>query len=252
MKQNNFYESIIGNCDLQKTLLNLKEKNNPHLEEKILKYSDIPNLDKYIILPEHKHNDYAYPDLLVPIGRTHLGESWNQAHNSLKQENSLMLTIRQFIDFLSLLKSGNAYDGNGKKIDPRILAQIFNDIKRSKNSCRTECLDSKFTVELEYQWYITYHKINPGHIIQEVTEPLENHLIGSRFLMKSNYVDLFSANKQGLPTKKTMNKNFHYLPPENGSVAVFITSWDYSGLSCRKDPDSIHNGVGVRAVKIKK
>ena len=95
------------------------EINKPEVrEEPVVK--NIQNGNEYLILPGRKHESYEYPDLLVSAKRIHNGENWKQAHESLKQENSLMLTVRQYLDFLNMLKSGRAYDGDGRQINKQI------------------------------------------------------------------------------------------------------------------------------------
>ena len=78
----------------------------------------------YILLPE---NEY-HKDLLVSKERQYLGKNWYQAHEELAKENSLMLTIRQFVDFLNLLKSGKAYDENKNKIPDKESQLILDNI----------------------------------------------------------------------------------------------------------------------------
>src|SRR3990167_8791027 len=102
--------------------------------------SNIQNPNSYLILPGRKHGNYEYPDLLVSTARTHQGENWSQACESLKQEDSFMLTIRQYVDFLNTLKSGNAYDGAGKKADKKALDGILDDILTIRDPWRGEWL----------------------------------------------------------------------------------------------------------------
>src|SRR3989338_788157 len=71
----------------------------------------------YIILPGRKHGSYDYPDLLVPTDRSHKGKNWHQTQESLYLDGAYMITPRQFVDFINLLRSGNVYDGLGVKLD---------------------------------------------------------------------------------------------------------------------------------------
>ena len=57
--------------------------------------------------------------MLVSIDRTHQGKNWYDAHKVLASDGNSMLTIRQYVDFLSLLKSGNVLDGRAKTISKK-------------------------------------------------------------------------------------------------------------------------------------
>src|SRR3989344_9511391 len=110
------------------------------------------NSGNYILLPE---NEY-HKDLLVSKERKYLGKNWYQAHEELAKEDSYMLTIRQFVDFLKLLKSGNVYDENKNKILNKESNLILYDILNQKNPVRGEWLDAEFK-EIENKLYICYN-----------------------------------------------------------------------------------------------
>jgi len=55
-----------------------------------------------IILPGKEYSNYTYPDLLVSMEKSHLGETWNNCYEALQQEGQFMLTIRQFVDFIAI------------------------------------------------------------------------------------------------------------------------------------------------------
>ncbi len=59
---------------------------------------------------------------------THQGKNWKDSHSALNQEGAFMPTIRQFVDFLNLLRSGKAYDGRGKLVDKSKLDGILDEI----------------------------------------------------------------------------------------------------------------------------
>src|SRR3989338_2319580 len=69
------------------------------------------NLSEYLILDGRTYGTYSYPDLLVEKERSKLEKNWNQTQTELHNEGSYMSTIRQFVDLLSMLKSGKVYDG---------------------------------------------------------------------------------------------------------------------------------------------
>ena len=229
------------------------ENQKPETKEKPAT-KNIQNGNEYLILPGRKHENYEYPDLLVARKRTHQGESWNQAHDSLKQENSLMLTTRQFVDFLNMLKSGRAYDGNGKLTDKSKLDEILDEIITVRKPERAERLDAKFSSQgiIRKQFYITYYKIDNGRLVETTEELHQDTLMDD----KSPGIDLdylinVDATHQGLPPKNIAQGKLHYWHPRNGAVAWF---WAYSGragLFCFRGPGNSFSSLGVRAAKIR-
>ncbi|MBS3083085.1 hypothetical protein J4454_04040, partial [Candidatus Pacearchaeota archaeon] len=71
------------------------------------------SLGNYLILEGRAHGSYEYPDTLIAKKRSMQSKKWQEAQDALKAEGKFMPTIRQYADFLNLLKSGNAYDGKG-------------------------------------------------------------------------------------------------------------------------------------------
>lgn len=135
---------------------------------------------KFIKLEGRTYEDYSYPDLLVPLEKTNIEIDWQwpsieERHNQgkptptfedqrkiwedklhdLSQQGKYVLTIRQFVDFLSLLRSGKAYDKNGKKVDSRIIQKqihrVLNLGSRGEFDCDknrySEILENIFSVE---------------------------------------------------------------------------------------------------------
>ena len=76
----------------------------------------IPNPAEYVLLESKTHGTYTYPDLYVSMGKKHHNANWFDAHGLLAKEQASMLTIRQFVDFITLLKTGNAFDSAGAKV----------------------------------------------------------------------------------------------------------------------------------------
>ena len=116
---------------------------------------------RYIILPAKQHmlddgyfvpsighsHVYEYPDLLVPMDKDYYGANWKQAHESLSRNNELMLTPRQFFDFIELLKSGTAYDGEGGKLDQESTDEVLGKIFNSGKDFEGEWLDAEFSID---------------------------------------------------------------------------------------------------------
>lgn len=211
--------------------------------------NNIQNADSYLILPGRKHGTYEYPDLLVSTQRTHNQENWNQAHESLRNEGSFMLTLRQYVDFLSLLKSGVAYNGKGKKVDKFVLDGILEDIIAVRTPWRAEWLNAKFSSsgKLKKSWHIAYRDPQGNEIIT----PLEECLMDDKTPgIDLNYW-LSNATFQGPPPKTNPDGSLYYWHPRNEAVAGFNAVSGGAGLDCGGYPRGSIPALGVRAAKIK-
>ena len=206
--------------------------------------ANVRNPETYLIVPGKTHGNYSYPDLLVAMERTNLGSNWNHSHEALHYENAFMLSIRQYIDFLQLLKSGNVYDGRGAKLDNGKVNKILDEILEKRDPLRAEWLDAKFSQSGKITNF-TYHKIKSDGTIEDVTEPLQ------KCLMEDAYVNLFNANSQGLPTKKSKSKETYYWYPKDKSVARFGANSITALLGGSWDPEGSYSLLGVRAARLK-
>src|SRR5437870_1611915 len=133
------------------------------------------DLKNQILLPERTYQGYSYPDMLVSMSRDQFGSTWTVCHSLLHEKQQFMLTIRQFVDFLSLLNSGSAFDARGKRVEKayldKLLAMMF-----AWGPPRGEWLDALFGV-VGTDYFVTYHKIDGSGHAQKVTEPLEECLM---------------------------------------------------------------------------
>lgn len=222
---------------------------------------DVTNIagnDRYIFLEGRQHGNYEYPGLLVAMDRTHKGKNWNDTWSALRQEDALMLTPRQYVDFLNLLKSGKAYDGNGRTISSSKLPELFDDITKVQSPWRSEWLDAKFENKVvgkklgglmnQNSLHIVYHKLDNGNLI-EVADPLDGCLAEDRKPgIDMNYW-LSNATEQGLPPKDNQDGQLWYWHPRDGRVAGFDAGSDGAYLSCGRYPADSDPSLGVRAVR---
>ncbi len=198
------------------------------------------NLADYILVPQHS--------LYVAKQRSHFDTTWYQAHQALQKEGARMLTIREFVDILQLLQSGKVVDGLEKNLAKTEIDTMYDGITKKVDPWRAEWLDADFKVVRDVL-HINYgHKSVNGKLEPTRSEQLE------QCVMEEGYVDLFSANRQGLPTKKTRNQDFYYWKPldDNNSVAGFEAGSDRAILSCGRDPQDSVAVLGVRAARVKK
>lgn len=180
----------------------------------------------YIFMPQH--------DLYISKERSHLKENWFEAHKLLQKENARMLTLREFVDFLTLLKNGNAEFKN-----------IYNDITEVGDPYRAEWIDADFKV-VNNQLVMHYnHRLFGNELKPQNSEQLE------KCLMEDCTVDIVSFNKQGLPTKKGNDFSYWYPRSDNNSVAGFVADSVGAGLDCDRDPRNSGAELGVRAARAK-
>ena len=252
-----------GLDDIAEALLNEKEeKPKPEEKEEIKQVvhqpiNAIQNLDRYILLEGRDNGDSCiYPDLLVSMDKSYPRMSWYETHAALSREGSYMLTIRQFVDFLNVLKSGKAFDGKGNLLGKIESETLFDEIvARANSGGRSEWLDAKFSRKgLAQRLYITAHNIQSSGISDETTEPLDNCLRWSRKHGKSGLAINFwldSPTLQGMPRNNAPDGDIYYLRPKNGKVARFSADMDRVIFNCREDPHLLYPGPGVRPVKLK-
>ena len=184
------------------------------------------NLENYVFMPQH--------NLYVAKERSHFNKNWFDAHKALHQENARMLTLREFIDFLILLKNGNAE-----------FKTLYNEITEVRDPYRAEWIDADFKVAND-KIYMNYnHKIFSGEVKAQSSDKLE------KCLMEDCKVDLMSFNRQGLPTKKGNDFSYWFPRSDNNSVAGFGANSDVAFLRCDGGPGCSDSSLGVRAVRAK-
>lgn len=218
------------------------------------------NKADYIILRSQSYGSYTYGDTLVSMQRAHLGKNWNESWDSLKSDGSYMLTIRQFADFLELLSSGHAFDGNGIRVQPSRLNELYKDITEVRDPWRSEWLDARFVkkqvgksfgVIPKNELQIAYHVPNAQGVLTEVQEPLEPYLDSN----KTPGIDLDhwkkSGTKHGLPLKGNRDGGLYYWQPVDGKVAWFGANSDWAYLDCSEDPADRYSDLGVRPARAK-
>ena len=205
--------------------------------------SDPIELSDYVLLPGQIHGDYSYPDLLVAKERTSFGATWNTAHYCLARSDQFMFTIRQFVDFVNMLRSGDVYNGDMERVESEEVEQILDEIVGQRDPCRGEWLDAHFRTIAGL--YIAHsHKLVRNELFPQYMQPLQEHV------MHNSFVDFFgSANDQGLPTRKGMgSESCFFWHPSNGDLAKFMTTSEgsYFGSGNLEQSSSI---VGVRPIK---
>ena len=205
----------------------------------------------WIILPRNdKVGNSSYPSLLVSIKREYSDKTWEECQKLLHENNEFMLTIRQFVDFLNLLKSEEVFYADGEIVSKSVAVKILNEIMKVKSPWRAEWLDAKF-VDRKGKLCIDYHKINDNGDIIEIIEPLQDCLMDNKLPGISLDSWLEEATDQGLPLKNIGNGNLYYWKPIITAVSRFLANSDRVSMNCNRDSGS-DSKQGVRRAKIMK
>ncbi len=229
----------------------------------------------YVLLEGRTHGTYSYPDTLVAMENWG-GWDWFMTHEKLTEQGMHMLTIRQFVDFLNLIKSGNAFDGKRQRVSNSKLEALYGEITNSKITVKydeygivrhagnTEWLDASFTVvDKLFDRFFGKMAMNYGHLMiddkltpQYNKEMLTGHLNrDTPFFSLDDW--LARATYQGLPPSdialNTAGHNVEYSRPhgKNMGAAWFgsypadfvrqllgLPSFSRRVLCCSQDPSN--------------
>ncbi len=213
--------------------------------------ADIASPQNYLILDSHTYGSYSYPDLLVAKSLSHHGKNWYDSHAALHAEGFEMLTPRQFVDFLNLLKSKKAFDGKGNKVSSSELETLLKEIIEQRDPWRAERLDAKFENK-KGRLHINYeHRTINGKLTAQKSEPLADYLAAD----KAPSIDLDDylkrATSQGMPPADAKSGSLYYWSPVDGGVAGFRADAVWVCLNGGGDPRSSVAALGVRRRRAK-
>ncbi|MBS3152829.1 hypothetical protein J4230_05465, partial [Candidatus Woesearchaeota archaeon] len=182
-------------------------------EEQVLipEASTVEDPKNWIILPaNNKVGNSSYPNILVSTERSHSNNKWGECQTLLHSEQEFMLTIRQFVDFINLLRSGNVKYADGSKIAKRKIKKILNEIIKVREPSRAEWLDAG--IDLDY-W-------------------------------------LSNSTSWGIPKTNIPNGSLYYWHPRDTAVVRFGVNSGGVGLNCGGNPRGSGSGLWVRRAKI--
>ena len=206
------------------------------------------NPKDYIILETADSKDNKI-GLYVAKTKEFFNKNWYEAHEALAKENSQMLTIRQGIDLIKLLKSGKVYDGLKSKLNDAEIVQLLNEIAEVRSPWRAEWLDGRF-VQKDDEWHLLQgHKYNASKSGKLEDKIIAGNNVKINPIIKNFYFNINDADKYGLPTKE--GKGLYYWHPTNESVARFLAYSDGAGLNCNRVPSNSYSDLWVRRAKIK-
>ena len=205
--------------------------------------------ENYIILETIDAKDNKI-GLYVAKTRDFFGKNWYEVHEALAKESYQMLTIRQGIDLIKLLKSRKVYDGLKAKLNDAEVQQILNEIIEIKDPWRSEWLDARF-IKNNNELYLLqengYDSSKSGKLEDKI---VAKSTIKINPLMQDTKFNINDTDKYGLPTKEGTELNYWY--PRENHVARFYANSSRAGLDCYGDPDNSDSELGVRRAKILK
>jgi len=237
-----------------------------------------PNPQDYIFVSGIKSGKEKRPDLLVCKYRLGMSPEVEQAGNqlglnlqnttqeenkrdyigSINREQALKLNlylggrtsdIRLARDFLKLLFSGEAVDGEGNTINPTELIQIANEITQPRSPWRAEWFEDYFTQGDEGLVLNKHYVLNGKDIKPEYSNPLTNCLMQD----KTPGIDLQSwlknSTAQGFPNQNTKQGNLYFWHPRQDFASRFYAGPYDADLGCYRDPLYSDSGLGVRHVR---
>lgn len=218
---------------------------NPELEEQLKEIQSfetyVPknminaekiNKEEFIFFPHH--NIYVASEVKLK------NYNWSETQTEVHKRKARILNLREFVDFLLFLKSGNIENGLGNKISKSEMREIYGKIKYKKGKYRAELLNTKF---VEYNGGFDIHNldsiINPDNVVK-----LEH------CLMEDGKVNLKSFNNQGMPTEKGKDISYYYPKShiKKSKVVIFYASYHDVGLDCNVSAYHSNPDLGSRLV----
>ena len=185
-------------------------------------------------------DDFIYVpsiNLYVAKQRTLLNSNWNECQEVLHKENSKILTIPEFKEFLKYSKTN--------------FPDIYNEITEVRDPWRAEWLDADFKVEKK-DLMVYSHIFDNGKIIKKKQKLDSNTLMLDKTPGISLDDWLKDSTNQGLPKENILDGDLYYWAPmkDNNSVGGFCANSDRAFLDCYRNPSNQYDSLGVRAVKL--
>lgn len=227
------------------------------------------NLENYVILEGRTHEDYSYPDTLVFMAKRHYGKNKMDAYFALARDSEHMLTIRQFVDFLILLKGGKVFDGRGVRDGSKRVDFILNEILSTKVQQTQlpwsgEWLDAEFEKKRGFmgigaKLHINYgYRLVNGVLKPQYSEKISDCLRGYSELEVDyghSRIDMLSwivtADKHGLPRANGSHGEMDYIFPREKTAAAFCSQNGETSLCCSYSPGFRDEHYGVRPARLR-
>lgn len=236
------------------------------------------DLDKCIILPGKKHENYRYEDLVVSMHKLGYSRSIEnianhygfEVHFPSKESNecnyiggvecgnflllnsalgNMTLNLRQLFDLKNLLTEGvffkkKIYNGKGDQIFQYILKDIYSEIFLKRNPLRGEFIDNAYSSNINGSLiYSSNHRLENGALIPQRIGIVE------KYLKEPCFIDSESCTSAGLPIKEGWD--LYYIPPVNDSVSCIIANENTVIIDCSVPRKTKDYAIGIRPVRLR-
>jgi hypothetical protein len=192
------------------------------LEDEVEKSHSIPDI--YLHMPARYHQDFSYNDCIVSARRTDGRCNWYSAQKSLFTSNQNMLTLRMFVDFLSILRSGKVYGSDGySRVSHRVVDAIVQDVLGSPGA---EWLDTYFFCAAKQKVSFAHENFTIHH--ESTLGSYRKQSVGG--ISFANWVE--HATIEGLPSHDCSDGGVRYFPPSPRSVCSFEHDGSSVRLNC--------------------
>ncbi len=211
--------------------------------------------ENLIILPAKSAPRYNYPDLYIS---THLidtirGWKWEEAIQFASEKEFYILTPREFVDFLNLLKSGNqVYDGSGRQISADRISEITDEIFGGGRIHSYELFNTRYK-NIDGQ----IHAVSANGYIDERVQGLDAKSLapyrsGISPLGAQISLDywLKNATEDGLPPVETPCGDLRYFAPADGCIPRFRGTHRENTIQCNA-PINDTAGNRIRPVLVR-
>lgn len=193
----------------------------------------------YVLLPEKKHGDYEYPNMLVAMQLRRCLVSFADAQRAVQRLGAVLLTVRQYADLLRLVTSGEPiYNGMQQPLSPE-QEKILRDQILSPPQGRGELLDGYFFMN-GGQMFLASHRL------QHSKPHLDSSLVTGHYQRDdlpaslSLHAWLSTATLQGLPGQNAETIHLpgdklplYYWSPQDNAAMLFCAGSGGLTLSCR-------------------
>ena len=227
IKRKNFYETIFGKPDA-----NLAEQEQNKVIKQAVKEAkrkQESEIENFIYVPE--------ANLYFARERTHLGKSWNDTHELLKQEKLYIPNVGQrnlrMPTLPEIVKSLNYFKTN----EP----EMFEELTAVRDPWRVNHIDAYFEKRQNGFYVLTQNKTKAEKLDEDT-------LTKDRAPGISLDEWLKNPTSQGLPKSDISDGDFYYLFPRDGAVARLGADSGWACLNCNWDPDNVGSSLGVFAV----
>lgn len=222
--------------------------NDCHISMGRLPYSlELLKIDTVLIKEESLQNTSK-----DSLGRGFIGNiNWKEALKLNLMLGGKTITLRQYSDFLKLLESGKAYDGNGARISSKVLKDVYKDITRAVSPWRAEWIDGEVIYKDGEFYFAQDHFLDENReLTPKYIQPLKKCLMEDRIPGISLENWLKNPTKQGFPKQNIQTGDVYYMCPcrDNNSVARIFTSEDGMNLGFDGDKYFRSRALGVRLV----